>query len=90
MVSLGQIPSRWLIFSSLAILDSPQKDPCVIFIHPHMIMIALIIIDWPRHCTTCLKERLVPTVAPCSSLIRMLPQISTEIQTSNESSSTWQ
>lgn len=56
----------------------PTKTPmCSFFIHLHMIMIA-----W-------LKERLVPTVAACSSLIRMLHQISTEIQRSNESSSTW-
>lgn len=90
MVSVGQMAKRWLIFSSYAILDAPQKHPCVIFIHPHMIMIALIIMDWPGHCTTRLKERLVPTVAACSHLIRMLRQISTEIQMFNESSSTWQ
>lgn len=79
MVSVGQMATRWFIFSSYPIVDAPQKHPCVIFIHPHMIMIALIIIDWPRHCTTWLGERLVPTVGARSSLIRMLHQIATEI-----------
>lgn len=79
MVSVGQ----------MAFLDAPQKHPCVIFIHPRMIVIALIIIAWLRHLTIWLKERLNPTGAACSPMIRMPHQLSTEIQMSNDSIGAW-
>lgn len=90
MVSVGQMPNRWLILAWSASLDAPP-NPCLIFVHLQMNMISLIISeDCPRHCIAWLKERLVPAVAACSSLISMLHQISTEIQTSNENSGTRQ
>lgn len=88
ILSVGQMAKRWLI---LFICSSgcPSKTP---MFHFHTSTRDNECFDYhrfARHCISWLKERLVPTVAACSSLIRMLHQISTEIQMFNESSSTW-
>lgn len=91
MVSVGRMANGWLIFSSsFAIVRAHQNIhvwfSCIctwLWLLWLLKKIAQALLNW-------LKERLVPTAAACSSLIRTFHQIWTEIQMSNENSSTWQ